>query len=49
VARLVAGDLRSALGLRVDVLVVHEATMPAGLRALIEKKLPLEWDVLLFA
>jgi peptide/nickel transport system substrate-binding protein len=47
-ARLVAGDLRSALGIRVEVIVVPDAAMPAGARALIEKKLTLDWDVLLF-
>jgi ABC-type transport system substrate-binding protein len=47
-AHLVAGDLRSALGIRVDVLVVPEADLPAGTRALVEKKLTLDWDILLF-
>ncbi len=48
IAQLVAGDVRAALGIPVEVMVVPEAAMPAGARALVEGKLALPWDVLLF-
>ena len=48
VAALVADDLRSALGIEVEVQVVPEATAAAGARVLVENKLTASWDVLLF-
>lgn len=47
IARMIAADVRSALEIKVEVLVVPEAAMAAGARAMVEKKLPLPWDVLL--
>lgn len=49
VAQLVASDLRRSLGVTVDVIVVSEEAGPAGARALIEKKLPAPWDLLVHA
>jgi peptide/nickel transport system substrate-binding protein len=48
IARLVASDIGTALGLGVDVIVVPDEKLLAGSRALIEKKLPPPWDVLIF-
>ena len=48
VAQLIAGDVRSALGIDVDVIVVPAATAAAGARTLVENKLTAAWDVLLF-
>ncbi len=48
VARLVADDIRSALDIEVDVIVVPDADAAVGGRALVENKLPSAWDVLLF-
>ena len=48
VAALVAEDVRAALGIEVDVLVVPDADAAAGGRALVENRLPSDWDVLLF-
>ncbi len=48
VAQPVADDLRSALGVEVEVEVVAEAQALAGARALVEKKLMATWDLLLF-
>ncbi len=48
IAQLVASDVRAALGIGVDVIVVPEEKLLAGSRALVEKKLSLLWDVLLF-
>ncbi len=48
IAQLVASDVKAALGIGVDVIVVPEEKLLAGSRALVEKKLSLPWDVLLF-
>lgn len=48
VARLVADDIRAALDIEVDVIVVPDADAAVGGRALVENKLPSAWDVLLF-
>ncbi len=48
IAGLIAGDLRSALGIDVDVIVVGDEQAAAGARVLLENKLPMAWDVLLF-
>lgn len=48
VAALVADDLRSSLGVEVEVIVVPEAVSAAGARVLVENKLPSPWDILLF-
>ena len=48
VARMVADDMAAALGIGVEVIVVSEADMPAGSRALVEKKVDLPWDILIF-
>jgi len=49
VAQLVASDLRRSLGIAVDIIVVPDEALPAGARALIEKKLPAPWDLLVHA
>ena len=46
IAQLVAADLRSALGVAVEVAVVPAQTALAGARALVEKKLDKGWDLL---
>jgi ABC-type transport system substrate-binding protein len=48
-ARMVAADVEDALGLATEVLAVPDEQLTAGARALVEKKLPLPWDVLLHA
>ena len=48
VAALVAEDLRSSLGVEVEVIVVPDAVSAAGARVLVENKLTSPWDVLLF-
>lgn len=48
-ANLLAGDMRSALGIGVDVLAVPEEGLLAGARMLVEKKLTPPWDLLLHA
>ncbi|MFL5653787.1 MAG: ABC transporter substrate-binding protein [Ktedonobacteraceae bacterium] len=48
IAQLVAADVGAALGIGVDVIVVPEEKLLAGSRALVEKKLPPPWDVLIF-
>ncbi|MDP9433813.1 MAG: ABC transporter substrate-binding protein [Actinomycetota bacterium] len=48
VAELIADDLRSALGVEVEVTVVPDEAAPVGARVLVENKLPASWDVLLF-
>ena len=48
VARLVADDLRSSLGVEVEISVVPEQDSAAGARVLVENKLTAAWDVLLF-
>jgi peptide/nickel transport system substrate-binding protein len=47
IARMIAADVEDALGITSDVIVVPAEGMVAGARALIEKKLPPPWDVLL--
>jgi len=47
IAHLLAASIRSTLDLMVEVVVVPPDQLPAGSRALIEKKLDLPWDVLL--
>jgi peptide/nickel transport system substrate-binding protein len=49
VAQLVANDLRRSLDVKVDLIVVPDEALPAGARALIEKKLPVPWDLLVHA
>jgi peptide/nickel transport system substrate-binding protein len=46
IAQLLASDIKAALGIGVDILVVPPEKMLAGARALAEKKLSLPWDVL---
>jgi peptide/nickel transport system substrate-binding protein len=46
IAQLVAADLRSALGVAVEVAVVPDQAALAGARALVEKKLDQPWDLL---
>jgi ABC-type transport system substrate-binding protein len=48
IAHLVASDVKAALGMGVDVIVVPQEKVLAGSRALVEKKLPLPWDILIF-
>ena len=48
-AALIAGDVRTALGIAVDVIEVPDEGLVAGARQLVEKKLTPEWDVLLHA
>jgi len=48
IARLVASDVQAALGIGVDIIVVPQEQMLAGSRMLMEKKLPLPWDILVF-
>lgn len=47
VARLVATDIQAALAIEVDVLVVPQDKLMAGTRMMVEKKLPLPWDILI--
>jgi ABC-type transport system substrate-binding protein len=49
IAHLLAAQVRSALDLMVEVIVVPADQLLAGARALVEKKLPLPWDVLVHA
>lgn len=46
VAQLIAGDLRRALDVAVEVAVVPDAVALAGARVLVEKKLDMPWDLL---
>ena len=46
-ARMAAADIEDALGLRVEVIAVPPSDEGVGARRLVEKKLPLGWDVLL--
>jgi ABC-type transport system substrate-binding protein len=48
-ARMVAADVEDALGIGTDLIAVPEEQLTAGARRLVEKKLPLPWDVLLHA
>jgi ABC-type transport system substrate-binding protein len=47
IAQLVVSDVQAALGIGVDVIVVPQEQMLAGSRMLMEKKLPLPWDILI--
>src|SRR5437763_13350608 len=47
IAQLVAEDIKAALGMGVDILLVPPEKMLAGARALAEKKLWLPWDLLI--
>jgi peptide/nickel transport system substrate-binding protein len=49
IAHLLAAQVRSALDLMVEVSVVPADALLAGARALVEKKLPPFWDVLVHA
>jgi len=49
IAQLVAGNLRKALGVGVEVIRVPEQAALAGARALVEKKLDQPWDLLVHA
>ena len=49
VANAMAEDLRGALGIEVDVTVTPPEEMLAGQHALVEKAMPLPFDVLVFA
>ncbi|WP_214366621.1 ABC transporter substrate-binding protein [Pseudonocardia sp. H11422] len=49
IAQLVAGDLRKALDIGVEVIRVPAEEVLAGSRALVEKKLDLPWDLLVHA
>ncbi len=49
IGHLLAAQVRSALDLMVEVTVVPADALLAGSRALVEKKLPLPWDVLVHA
>ena len=48
-ARMVAADVEDALGIATEVIAVPDEALIPGARALVEKKLPLPWDVLLHA
>jgi ABC-type transport system substrate-binding protein len=47
IARMVAADIGDALGIACEIIVVPAEEVVAGTRALIEKKLPPPWDILL--
>jgi len=49
IAQLVASDLRRSLGVGVEILTVPDEAALAGARALVEKKLPQPWDLLVHA
>lgn len=49
IAQLVAGDLRRALDVAVEVIRVPDEVALAGSRALVEKKLDQPWDLLVHA
>lgn len=49
IAQLVAGDLRRALDVTVEVIAVPDEMALAGSRALVEKKLDQPWDLLVHA
>jgi peptide/nickel transport system substrate-binding protein len=46
IARMMASDIEAALGISVDVVAVPDEQLLAGARRLMEKKLPLPWDIL---
>ncbi len=47
IAQLVAEDIKAALGMGVDIMLVPPEKMLAGARALAVKKLSLPWDLLI--
>ena len=47
IARMIAADVEDALGIKSEIIVVPPEEGVAGARALIEKKLPPFWDILL--
>jgi len=49
IAHLMAGDLRRALDVAVEVITVPDEALLAGSRALVEKKLDQPWDLLVHA
>jgi ABC-type transport system substrate-binding protein len=49
IAQLVAGDLRRALDVAVEVIAVPDEALLAASRALVEKKLDQPWDLLVHA
>ena len=49
IAQIIAGDLRRALDIAVEVVVVPDEAALAGARALVEKKLDQPWDLLVHA
>jgi ABC-type transport system substrate-binding protein len=49
IAQLIAGNLRHALDIAVEVRVVADEQALAAVRALVEKKLELPWDLLVHA
>lgn len=49
IAQLIGSDLRTALGVAVEVIRVPDENVLAGSRALVEKKLDLPWDLLVHA
>jgi peptide/nickel transport system substrate-binding protein len=48
IAQLVSADIKSALDIGVDVIVVPQEKLLAGTRLLVEKKLIPPWDTLIF-
>jgi peptide/nickel transport system substrate-binding protein len=49
IAQLIGSDLRTALGVTVEVIRVPDENMLASSRVLVEKKLDLPWDLLVHA
>jgi peptide/nickel transport system substrate-binding protein len=49
IAQLIGSDLRTALGVAVEVIRVPDENVLASSRALVEKKLDLPWDLLVHA
>jgi peptide/nickel transport system substrate-binding protein len=49
VANMFAGDLRNSLGIEVDVSIIPDEELLAAQHALVEKVMPLPFDVLVFA
>jgi ABC-type transport system substrate-binding protein len=48
-AQMIAADIEEALGIGTGITAVPEDQLTAGARCLVEKKLPLPWDVLVHA
>ena len=48
VASMIGDDVRAALGIEVEIVVVPESVAAVGARVLVENKLTAPWDVLLF-